>query len=428
MSDHEQQIPDDADKAAPDQEMQPTVDHLTEESSDASTPVDTEKQAAHVSADEKNKTATSDTDKTTTAENNNKPWQNAAHVFNKAVNKKPVGLSIIVLVILAIIVVAFFKHRGESSATTEQHRSHSDVLSSNHQRLLRQQQLKDTPVLPAPSLQTMGVAQTDQTSVGHTATKDNKAIVARRNAPTQMYSGNKGASAGADTDNNNNTKTITDKSAFGQYANSQPSDVETVSAQPIAHPEYTIVQGEFIHANLETAINSDLPGMVRAVIAKPIYAYAGSVPLIPAGSRLVGQYTSTASNGAASDRVFIIWNRIITPNGLSIMINSPGADSLGRSGMSADAKDAHFFQIFGNATLISLIGAGVSNYGVSSADQTNSASAYRESVAESFRDTASDVLKDNTNISPTLHIHQGNQIVVFVAKDLDLYSALAGQA
>ena len=179
-----------------------------------------------------------------------------------------------------------------------------------------------------------------------------------------------------------------------------------------------------MHATLETAINSDLPGTVRAVITSPVYAYTGDAPIIPAGSRLIGQYASISSNGAASARVFVIWNRVITPNGISIMINSPDSDSLGRSGAAADSVDSHFFKTFGTAILLSVMSASAANSGVSSADQPNSADAYRQSIANSFQQSAQTSLNKNLDIKPTLHVYQGDSINVFVAHDLDLYNVL----
>jgi type IV secretory pathway VirB10-like protein len=215
---------------------------------------------------------------------------------------------------------------------------------------------------------------------------------------------------------------------IGQYETMEASatqDIASAVGVLMPHPYDTVAQGELIHGVLETAINSELPGMVRAQITDPIYAYRGSKILIPAGSRLVGQYASSLQNGASSARIFIMWNRIITPQGLSILINSPGVDNLGRSGLSADAIDHHFFQIFGQAVLLSVLGGGASTWGVSDEAQPNSADQFRQSVASSFQESASKAYQSNAEaITPTLHVYQGEPVVIFVAKDLDLSQAL----
>ena len=164
--------------------------------------------------------------------------------------------------------------------------------------------------------------------------------------------------------------------------------------------------------------------MVRAVVTKPVYAYTDSKVMIPAGSRLIGQYDTTSSNGLSSSRIFVMWNRVITPGGVSIMINSPGTDTLGRAGQGANSVDTHFFRMFGTASLLSVIGAVTSTMGVGSYDQPNSANQYRSAVGNAFQQSAQNAMNSNLKIKPTLYIHQGDAINVFVARDLDLYNVL----
>ena len=255
------------------------------------------------------------------------------------------------------------------------------------------------------------------------ATGESKAVAARRNAPTQMYAAERAPNlSGAASVQQG--KPFAGNDAFSHYANHQASGADVVTATKIAHPKSTIAQGELMQATLETAINSDLPGMVRAVLSYPVYAYVGEMPLLPAGSRLIGQYSSAASNGSASTRVFVIWNRVITPSGVSLMINSPGSDALGRAGMGADAINRHFWQRFGTAALLSIMGATAATAGVGQLDQPNSANLYQQSIAAAFQQSANASLSQNASIKPTLHIHQGNRLNVFVAHDLDLSSVL----
>lgn len=258
-----------------------------------------------------------------------------------------------------------------------------------------------------------------------------KAYLARRNAPTNLFSApspytqeNPETLSATSTRKTNNTLPFAGEGNFQQFGN-QNTTASTVTATKILHPEVTIASGEMIHGILETAINSDLPGMVRAFISQPVYAYVGARPLIPAGSRALGQYASTVLQG--QNRIFIVWNRIILPNGISIQLNSPGADELGRAGMAADDIDHHFFARFGEAALLSIIGAGAQNYGVNNTDQYNSAALYRAALGQSFQQTAQQSLQTTNSIQPTLKIAQGNSIIIFVAHDLNFYSAINPQ-
>lgn len=176
-----------------------------------------------------------------------------------------------------------------------------------------------------------------------------------------------------------------------------------------------ILEGSLIHATLESAINTDLPGYLRASVSMPVYAEDGSQVLIPQGSRLIGRYKSGLVQGQS--RIFVVWTRVITPSGASLQLGSPGVDSLGMAGTNADDVNRHFWQRFGTASLLSLIGAGASNVSVD--DNQNPSSTYREALANSFSQSANESLQLDMRIPPTLQKYQGKPIIVFVAKDLD---------
>jgi len=255
----------------------------------------------------------------------------------------------------------------------------------------------------------------------HVSEEDSHEYQMRQNAPTSMYTAAPITAPSASRNSSAVEATFAGNSAFDKFGN-QNTGVSTATATRIEHPRYTIASGEFLHAVLETAINSDLPGMVRAVVSDPVYAYVGETPIIPAGSRLIGQYASAVFKG--QNRVFVIWNRVILPNGISIQINSPGTDALGRAGIGADEVNTHFWGRFGQSILLSLIGAGASTMDVNSADQYNSASMYRAAIGQSFQQSAEKSLQDNDQAKATLNIYQGTSINVFVARDLSFYNVL----
>ncbi len=272
---------------------------------------------------------------------------------------------------------------------------------------------------------TDAMATTTSVPVSSTSTqgqsKKAKKYLARQNAPTGMYSTG-GHSTTIDSAKKSSAPSVlADSGSNARFAN-QTTTSTAVAATRITHPRFTIASGEFIHAVLETAINSDLPGMVRAIISRPVYATVGEKPLIPAGSRLIGQYTANIAHG--QERVMVIWNRVILPNGTSVQINSPSTDALGRAGQGANAINRHFISRFGQAALLSIIGAGVAGSGVHPQDQYNSASEYRSAIAQSFRQSAQQSLQSNASTKPTLHVYQGAKLTVFVAHDVDFYSVL----
>jgi len=203
---------------------------------------------------------------------------------------------------------------------------------------------------------------------------------------------------------------------------SSQKGVQTATAIAMGSLGTIIASGNFIHAILESATNSDLPGSLRAIVSEPVYSEDGSNVLIPRGSRLIGEYKSGMQQGQS--RIFIVWQRLITPEGISLQLGSGGVDSLGVSGMGADNIDRHFWERFGAASLLSMIGAGTATLGVSGSDQDNSVSSYRTAIANSFSQSAGQSLQQNGMIAPTLTTLQGKPIMVFVAKDLQFDGAI----
>lgn len=192
--------------------------------------------------------------------------------------------------------------------------------------------------------------------------------------------------------------------------------VLTVVPHRLGNLECIALQGKMIDAQLETAINTDLPGQIRAIVSKPLYAEQGQEALVTPGSRLNGVYNTAVSKGQV--RVFVIWNRVIRPDGIEISIDSGGTDALGQAGIQGET-DNHFAQVFGMSALLSIIGAGAGTAGVDASSGYNSADAYRSAVQQSFARTSDRVLGTYANIPPTNTVHQGERIKVFLNRDLD---------
>ncbi|KAB2681164.1 TrbI/VirB10 family protein [Brucella anthropi] len=239
---------------------------------------------------------------------------------------------------------------------------------------------------------------------------------------------------GADTDPNK---------AF--LAQAELATTGIAKAKIFRRTDALIAEGTMIRGFLETAINTDLPGMVRAVVRENVYSLDGRRVLIPKGSRLTGEYRSGLARG--QKRVFVVWNRVIRSDGISVDIKSPGADSLGRGGMGGRV-DNHWLERYGSAILLSVVG-GAAEYIASLAD-TGSGSRQRtethvdpvtgqsvtityggngsrddarsiafDKSSTALQQLAQEALRDSQQIPPTIHIDQGTPVVVFVRRDLD---------
>lgn len=199
----------------------------------------------------------------------------------------------------------------------------------------------------------------------------------------------------------------------------------TAKARQIERIDAMIPEGTLIPGILETAINSDLPGQIRAITSQDVYSFDGRRVLIPTGTRLIGEYQSEVTRG--QKRIFVIWTRLLRDDGVSVRLNSIGADSLGRSGLTGHV-DNKWRERFGSAIMLSVVGAGASfltgygsdqAFGDDDSDAQRGEELARETIAETFSDMANQVLGENLRIPPTISVSQGERVFVYVRQDLD---------
>lgn len=173
-------------------------------------------------------------------------------------------------------------------------------------------------------------------------------------------------------------------------------------AAAMVNPQTTVTQGTLIPAVLETAINTDVPGYVRAVVSQDVRSFDGTRVLVPRSSRLIGQYQSGLQAG--QKRAYVIWTRLIRPDGASVNLASPATGFDGTTGLAGQVNN-HFFRRFGSSMLLSVIG-GLTTGGASV-------------VLGGGTSAASTALQQNGQIAPTVRVRAGEPIRVFTARDLD---------
>lgn len=186
-------------------------------------------------------------------------------------------------------------------------------------------------------------------------------------------------------------------------------DTSRARAGAFANRDTTITQGTLIPAVLESALDSTRPGFARAVVSRDVRGFDGTRILIPRGSRLIGEYGAEAQPG--QKRALVTWTRLIRPDGATIAIGSPVADTLGRTGVKARVN-THFFERFSGAILQSAL-----NIGVNLASRkigTPTVIALPGSLGGLTAQTI-----QPQQITPTLSVKRGTSISVFVARDLD---------
>ncbi|MCJ8508807.1 TrbI/VirB10 family protein [Rhizobium lemnae] len=199
----------------------------------------------------------------------------------------------------------------------------------------------------------------------------------------------------------------------------QTPDKRTVSTDRVAAPASpNILQaGAVIAAALITGIRSDLPGQIAAQVTENIYdSPTGKILLIPQGTRVIGQYDNGV--GFGQRRVLLVWNRLIFPNGRSIVLErQPGADAEGYAGLE-DGVDYHWGELFKAAALSTLLSVGAQ--AGSSGNDGDILQALRQGASQSINQTGQQVVSRQLNIAPTLTIRPGFPVRVIVTRDLVL--------
>lgn len=202
-------------------------------------------------------------------------------------------------------------------------------------------------------------------------------------------------------------------SEHGQLASYMTPSVATATrAQVLATRRFIIPKGNFLDCTLETAINSELPGMTTCVTAFDIFGADGKVVLLERGSKLVGETRGQVAQGMS--RLFVLWSEARTPTGVVVQLDSPGTDELGRAGVTGNVNN-HFWTRFGAALLVTVIDGALT--GVAQHQQTSGSTVILN--PQGGQQVIDDILRNTINIPPTITVNQGSRIQVIVARDID---------
>jgi type IV secretion system protein VirB10 len=190
----------------------------------------------------------------------------------------------------------------------------------------------------------------------------------------------------------------------------EPVGFRAVSALRLPSLDFLLGKGTVVRCSLETAIDSELPGLAACLTSADVYGANGRHVLLARGTRLIGEVHSDLRTGRS--RVLVVWVEARTPDGLLVPLASPGTDELGRTGVRGEV-DTHFLDRFGAALLISAIDAGLQGVANRHAGGT---------VVVSTQGTdavMTEVLRSTVAIPPTVRVAAGEPVSVLVAQDVD---------
>jgi type IV secretion system protein VirB10 len=204
---------------------------------------------------------------------------------------------------------------------------------------------------------------------------------------------------------------------------------KAVAARMIGNRDMILPEGRSIDCNLSVRIINEVSGKATCVLSSNVYSDNGRVVLAERGSTAVGEYVALTAQGQR--RLFVLWTRLQTPNGVVIDVNSPATDSLGTSGLPGEV-DNRWPERIGAAVLLSLVEDAIA-YETAKASGENGNSgasgiALLQSTTQTGHSLAERILASTINIKPTIYKHQGDRASIFVSRDLDFGSVYALRA
>ena len=132
-------------------------------------------------------------------------------------------------------------------------------------------------------------------------------------------------------------------------------------------------------------------------------------------TRIIGQYDAGVTFGQR--RILLVWNRLIFPNGRSIVLErQPGADTAGYAGLE-DQVDYHWWDLARAAGLSTLLAVGTN---LVSSDEDRLIQAIRRGAGDTINDAGQQIIQRQLQVAPTLTIRPGFPMRVVVTRDLVL--------
>lgn len=205
------------------------------------------------------------------------------------------------------------------------------------------------------------------------------------------------------------------------------------SATVNRNPSMTLAKGTLPDCTLLTAILTDQPGFLKCILSAPVMSMDGKVVLMEAGTTMEGEYTQGLQAGQKT--IFTLWSRAVTPNFISVQLNSPGTDALGRAGTSGYVDNkwferfagAVFFSLFEDAKQIYIARddaraaqrANGNGFGDTFNIGTQGTLSQLSNTDSTTKSIVEEMLKQGSQVRPSLYKSQGEIIKIFVARDVD---------
>lgn len=205
------------------------------------------------------------------------------------------------------------------------------------------------------------------------------------------------------------------------FKNEEQKKIYNSGRELYAVSPYEVKAGTYIPGILISGVNSDLPGNMKGQVREDVYdTVTGNHLLIPKGTTLIGTYDSGVTFG--QNRALVVWQRLIFPNGKTVLLdNMGGVDLSGYAGFK-DKVDNHNLQLFKAVILSSILGAGTAI--VSDDDDNDSSNDWQ---GEAGRGAGEQVIMIGNRLAdkllslqPTITIRPGYRFNIMLHSDLVL--------
>lgn len=347
------------------------------------------------------------------------PGERAETVTGRRIDNNPVlKRGAVALAVVAFVAFALWSMSGERKQQ-ENAQAERVVIRQTTNFEPAQEKAEPVQVVPEVKLPTPIVEEPIR--------QEDQLLDSARRAPVMAYSGQKNTTAHrenedtATSSNSNylpldgnlmgqNSQTNSDEQRFNGLL--RPTQLEGSRAGTLGNRDFIVAMGTSIPCILETALASDQPGFTSCVINRDVLSDNGRVVLMEKGTQVVGEYRGGLQRG--QKRLFVLWNRAKTPKGVIVTLASPATDALGRAGVGGYV-DTHWWERFGSALLLSIVGDATSYANSRLQDSDVDA----QNTTSTGQQAAAIAVEQSINIPPTLLKHQGELVSIFVARDLD---------
>jgi len=196
-----------------------------------------------------------------------------------------------------------------------------------------------------------------------------------------------------------------------------PAVASAASTNAAAGKTYVLFEGTVLETVLINRLDGGFAGPVECLLSTDVYSNDRQHLLIPAGSKLLGETKKVDTFGQT--RLAVVFHRALMPDGYSVNLDQfKGLNQIGDTGLR-DQVNNHYLRIFGVSLAVGALGA-VSEAGTGGALNATGGDLMRQGFAQSTAQSSAQILDKFLNVMPTVTIHEGHRVKVYLAGDLAL--------